>query len=485
MYRTDSLSKTTKAIAVVGALSLIAAIAIAGYSFFNPGFAGAGEESMTDMMSPAQQEAASEIAAEEVSKASNDASETSSASSATDNAESSDNDSQPSSASTTSEESSASTSGPSDAANQPSATSNSKGGAASGKEAIGTDEGAAASSAKDGKAESDADNPTATVYYFEYVNPDDPESLPDRPGIRLLGKHEVSDLEEGQQLHAWDYVVDIPGLFFWDGWPRYLTITKDASQNVIELYYMRLYNAEFTVNYYMMTGANLAADNWTDALNTGHVKFTKLGSETFKDQPIDEIIKGEAYEYKLDDMYVIDTYPAQIRLGTDPDNNVLNVLYTPATTTLPDEIEIPDELEAQPPESDSAAGSSGPLPGDETLDKDEAITLLPDDSSSGNGQVSSSTQSVGSGSIKDDFLGSPADRGELNVTDDLLTSPVTQDQADMTLDAYKTGQHAGSLAQTGDTLMPVIWVLIGIAIASGVTLIVIFARRAKSKAQPK
>lgn len=223
---------------------------------------------------------------------------------------------------------------------------------------------------------SPADNCSITLNYYEMVMFDDPDVPKDENGLRLMGTRTLSGFHEGQELTAWSYVVDIPGYFFWDGWPNRMVVSRDPSQNVYTLNYVRLWNSEYTVNYYLMTGADLTADSWSGALAPQDVEFTKLGSETFTNQRFDKLIVGDAYEYKIDDTYVIDTYPAQIRLGTDPDNNVINVLYTPSSTTLPDGIEIPDGIFDYNDQITTLPDAVEVPDGD--VNYDDQITTLPD-----------------------------------------------------------------------------------------------------------
>ena len=61
--------------------------------------------------------------------------------------------------------------------------------------------------------------------YYENVSYDDGDTEPDENGRVLLGSYELTDVHVGQTLNAWNYVVDIPGHFFWDGWPQNLTLT--------------------------------------------------------------------------------------------------------------------------------------------------------------------------------------------------------------------------------------------------------------------
>lgn len=307
---------------------------------------------------------------------------------------------------------------------------------------------------------------TATIRYVENLWEEDPNKPIDEDGRVVLGTHEVTGLHEGDVLHAWDYVVDIPGHFFFDGWPLDLTVSSDPAQNVMTLIYVKLWNCEYTVNYYMMEGADLTANNWADALKPEGVTFTKIASETVGDQIYDTLVKGDAYEYQVDGMYVIDTYPAEIRVGVDPDDNVINVLYTSSYAAGPDSVEVPEDY-AIP--GDSTTPDDAPMPDDGTFDKDDIIDILPD--------------GVGPGDeIYDDFLGTTVRPGELVVTDEMLQHPVNKEQATLTAQAYATGlQQNSGLAQTGDQLPWLIGVLVmGAAIVALAIGVVVLSRRSKS-----
>lgn len=166
-------------------------------------------------------------------------------------------------------------------------------------------------------------------------------------------------------------------------------------------------------------------------------------------------------------MYVIDTYPAQICLGTDPDNSVINVLYTPESTYLPDDLEVPNEV-TSPDNGDNGSGDGGEankpgdsttLPDDATLDKDDMIATLPDNIEVGSDEF-------------DDFLGSDTDRGELEVTDEMLANDkVNKEDAEKTIKAYETGLHNGQLASTGEELPILAAVSGGIALVAIIILI--------------
>ena len=277
---------------------------------------------------------------------------------------------------------------------------------------------------------SPADDCSITVNYYEIVNFDDPDVPKDENNLRLMGTRTLSGFHEGQELTAWSYVVNIPGYFFWDGWPNRMVVSRDPSQNVYTLNYVRLWNSEYTVNYYLMTGADLTADSWSGALAPQDVEFTKIGSETFTNQRFDKLIVGDAYEYKIEIPDGIFDYDDQI-------------------TTLPDAVEIPDQI----------------------FDHDDLITTLPDDV------------------IVEDFVGDGTDapgNGEagdnetVDITDDMLDNPTDKKDAEETINAYTTGvEKTMTLVDTGDRTIAVVGTLAGIAILAAIVFAVLAWRNRK------
>lgn len=311
---------------------------------------------------------------------------------------------------------------------------------------------------------SPADNCTITLQYFEIVHYEDPDKPVGNDKLHLMGTRTLDGFHEGEVVSIWSYVVDIPGHFFWDGWPASLTVSRDASQNVFTLNYFLLSNAEYTVNYYVMTGADLTANNWTDALAPEGVKFTKMGSEKFTNQRFDLLVKGDAYEYKLDNLYVIDTYPSEIRLGTDPDNNVINVLYVPGLSTLPDDVEITEKPSYD--DQMTTLPDSVEIP-DEQFNYDELITTLPDDVY---------VEDFASTEVID-----PDEDTTIEITDDMLAHPVDKAQAEEIINAYQTGvDHAQELSRTGNTTFGIVCTIAGIAVVAAVVLGVMVYRRRKN-----
>lgn len=332
----------------------------------------------------------------------------------------------------------------------------------------------------DAEASTDAAATTATIMYYENVSYDDGDVEPDEEGRVLLGTYELKDVHVGQTLNAWDYVVDIPGYFFWDGWPQNLTLGENPDDNVIKLFYFKLWNNEYTVNYYLMENADLSADNWKDALKPDDVKFIKMGSETFTDQRFDKLVKGDAYEYKIDGTYVVDTYPAEIRVGVNPDDNVINVLYVPDSPNIPDGVGVPDDTtkpndDATPPDDgsstpdgDTPSDSTTPpsLPSDTTFDKDEIETAVPNKDE-----------------VTNDFIASGDVQDKVEITDEMIENPVSKTDADYVKNVYETGLREGEkLAQTGDRTALAVVGAVAVTAAIAVAIAVARSHRGKKDA---
>lgn len=381
----------------------------------------------------------------------------------------------------------------------------------------------------DAEASTDAAATTATIMYYENVSYDDGDVEPDDEGRVLLGTYELKDVHVGQTLNAWDYVVDIPGYFFWDGWPQNLTLGENPDDNVIKLFYFKLWNNEYTVNYYLMENADLSADNWKDALKPDDVKFIKMGSETFTDQRFDKLVKGDAYEYKIDGTYVVDTYPAEIRVGVNPDDNVINVLYVPDSPNIPDGVKPPDD-ETKPDDSAGATGDATPPDGgttqpDDGTTPDNGAAPAPDDTTSPDGGEApdqsgednpsnelADSSNDGSASTPDDGTSAPSDRpndttfnkdeiegtipnkdevvndfiasgdahDKVEITDEMIENPVSKTDADYVKNVYETGLREGEkLAQTGDRTA--FAVVAAVAVTAGVVAAIAFTLRHRNQ----
>ncbi len=291
----------------------------------------------------------------------------------------------------------------------------------------------------------------ATIKYYENVTYEEPGIAPGEGNRYLLGTRTIDGLTKGDVLNAWDYVLDLEGFFFFDGWPANLTVSTNPDENVIELFYGRMWNNSYTVNYYLMEGADLSADNWGDALSPEGVHFTKFASETFDNQPFGELVEGDAYEYKINGTYAVDTYPPEIRVGSDADDNVINVLYVPESPRLPDDADIPD---AAPPADGSGSGNEGGIdnggnnggtgsavpepPADQSFTKDDFAALLPD----------SMTEQEAK-ELFEDFIGS-TEAEELSPEDEIAddaTKTVDPETAKKLIAVYNTGFEHGKADQ--------------------------------------
>lgn len=291
----------------------------------------------------------------------------------------------------------------------------------------------------------------ATIKYYENVTYEEPGIAPGEGNRYLLGTRTIDGLTKGDVLDAWDYVLDLEGFFFFDGWPVQLTVSTNPDENVIELFYGRMWNNSYTVNYYLMEGADLSADSWGDALAPEGVHFTKFASETFDNQPFGELVEGDAYEYKINGTYAVDTYPPEIRVGSDADDNVINVLYVPESPRLPDDADIPD---AAPPADGSGSGNEGGIdnggnnggtgsavpepPADQSFTKDDFAALLPD----------SMTEQEAK-ELFEDFIGS-TEAEELSPEDEIAddaTKTVDPETAKKLIAVYNTGFEHGKADQ--------------------------------------
>lgn len=334
------------------------------------------------------------------------------------------------------------------------AESSSNGAASSAQEVAGATSSGIQTATGNAQAD-DAGNCTVTLQYYENVNYEDPDVIPDEEGRVLMGTRVLTGLHEGDTIDTWDYVADIPGYFFFDAWPATLKVSIDPMQNIIKLFYFKAWDSEYTVNYYLIEGADLSADSWEGALGTGEIEFLKMGSQNFEHQRFDSLVKGDAYEYHVDGMYMVDSYPPEIRLTEQADDNVINVFYLPATDNLPDDIPDVDSPEAVEPDPAPEPGSpeAPTLPGDAVIDKDDLETILPDSST------------PGADEIIDDILGAE-DAVDTVVTDEMLENTIPKAEARKIAQAYRTGLHQGSeLAQTGDAA-PVVAVVLVIAAAA-------------------
>lgn len=347
---------------------------------------------------------------------------------------------------------------------------------------------------------------TVTVEYYENVTYEEPGIPPGEDNRYHLGTRVLTGFKEGDVLNAWDYVIKLPGFFFFDGWPGTLTVSSNPDENLIELFYFRLWSSSYTVNYYLLEGADLSADTWDEALEPEDVEFVKFGSEVFENQPYGELVEGDAYEYQIDGTYVVDAYPAEIRVGTDTDNSVINVLYVAASavppqgggagdgagpgtgnpttpsqpggsgggTSAPSNPGTPNAPSVTPPSAGDVPGSGDVIdPGSGDGAGGTPGTTLPGGSTGSGGAAAAPSRPAGTVTLPSDqtfnrdemsavlpndaarqeaselfrdFINSERAEGEMEITDEMLADTVDPTQARLIRAAYDTGFEQGQAA---------------------------------------
>lgn len=270
---------------------------------------------------------------------------------------------------------------------------------------------------------------TLTIIYTELISPETPDGSVE---AYEMGRYVVDGLHPGDVINVWDYVFDIPGHFFFDGSAASLTISSDNSKNVVELLYGVLQNSEFTVDYYVMDGADLTADTWSEALATDP-SFYKVGEQKFVNQTFNKEIVGSDFERDMDGLYAVGSYPSSIKLTEDPDENVINVLYVPAMTNLPSEWEIIEKPETPEGGTDSAVPPTTP---NEVL---VPTPILPDGSDIADFVAPPQQNELEGVAFSDGNIVEAASQQSITFTDDMVKNPITPQTAERYAQAYKTG----------------------------------------------
>lgn len=307
-----------------------------------------------------------------------------------------------------------------------------------------------------------------TFYYCEFVSYDDPTF--DHPsGQRLLHSHTVTGLNLGDQLDTWDYVANIEGYFFFDAIPARPVVVEDESQNGVELRYMNPHLNEYTINYYRIcdgeephgdaepetetahraTGENNDdSERLVETINGQKVAFDKIKSVTVDEQPCNIKVEGHSWAHELDDLMYLDSFPASIRLSTDPASNVINLVYADTMASLPDDTEVADKPE-NGSEPDSTPGETTPsTPDDSTTDGADDAT---DGDNPGNGSGDATGSDSDSSTDEDasdtvDTSANDAD-DDTNADDDTVVDDADNESSTTVLPA-----DDATLPQTGDPL---------------------------------
>lgn len=342
-----------------------------------------------------------------------------------------------------------------------------------------------------------------TFYYIELVHYHDPE-LNHPSGLRLLHTHTVTGLNVGDQLDTWDYVADLEGYLFFDAIPARPVVGEDEALNGVELRYMNPELNEYTVDYYRVrdgsdhidgdaeevapeisrgSDTNASNDRITEILGGQPVVFEKFKSVTVDCQPFNVKVHGDSLAHQIDNLMYLESYPSSIRVSTNAEDNVINLLYTDTMVSLPDDTEIPETPEeGSGPDNTPGNGGEGDgapdngnTPGDgsgSTPDGGDGSENAPDGGNtpgSGNGSESTpgegNTPGSGNGPIDipgsgADISGTPdddpeGDAGDNAPGDDNETQPDTglaPDAGDTTSpDEDAAGDETDSAGESSDT----------------------------------
>lgn len=313
----------------------------------------------------------------------------------------------------------------------------------------GTTDTTEASDASEVPIETPATDCVATIKYYENVTHEEPGIPPGEGNRYLLGTRVLTGLTEGEVLDAWDYVVDLPGFFFFDGWPAKITVSTNPDDNIFELFYFRVWSHSYAVNYYLMENADLNADSWSGALSSEDVEFTKFGSEVFSNRPYGELVQGDKYEYNLEGAYVVDSYPSEIRVGLGPEDEAINVLYV-RESDVPtnngsggwNKPDVPSETPGTSNPGNSSGSSS------DTSSQPSAPITLPENSDAGSaGALPSDMTKQEAADLFENYINEEQNNGEIEITDEMLDNPVEPERAREMRAAYDAGYQQAQTNQ--------------------------------------
>lgn len=204
-----------------------------------------------------------------------------------------------------------------------------------------------------------AGEPTSlTLSVYEIVFYDDP-SFDEPGGLRLMETKVIDGLKAGETVDLWNYVEMRDDFFFFDGWPRYITLSENPEENHAQLHYMRS-KSPSVVNYYLVGEASAAplakAAPIIDDVAGVPVSFWKMGSYQVQSLPLGAQIASEQCAVDLDGLVYLDADKDSIAVEPLAAANEINLFYTVDTaTTLPDDAPVEDASAADQP----GAGTEG------------------------------------------------------------------------------------------------------------------------------
>lgn len=315
-----------------------------------------------------------------------------------------------------------------------------------------------------------------TLSVYEIVFYDDP-SFNEPGGLRLMETKVIDGLKVGETIDLWDYVETHDDFFFFDGWPRYITLSENPEENRAQLHYMRT-KSPSVVNYYLVGEAGEAplmkAAPIIDDVEGVPVSFWKMGSYQVESLPLGVQIASEQCAVELDGLVYLDADKDSIEVEPLAASNEINLFYTVDTAaTLPDDVPVEDTtVTDRPGTSDSGTGDDS-------------------DAGDGSGDTGASTGTAGAGSSSEDDSTSESGAAEgsdggASADSDEAGQPSAGDaDGDATIviedePSPLAAAHEGvlTLPQTGDATAPLTGLL---ALAAGAATLIGFARHRSSR----
>ncbi len=343
-----------------------------------------------------------------------------------------------------------------------------------------------------------AQTTSLTVYYCEMVPYDEPIDHPSH--MRLIKSETFDGLTVGDTFEPWDYVQDITGYWFFDGWSENYVLSENPDENNLELHYFATQNNQATINYYIMSGDESArsADAAYQALDSEHavvdgedVLFTKIGESQLDGLRFDRFVHGDDHAVELENLMFVDSYPSSIQVCTNPENNVINLLYAPTLASLPDDMPADDAEAVEPPADNVPGDDSDASTPDNTPDTDEPIVDTPETDTPAD--APSDTEGDTNGEGAGDNSGNNAGNNAGESTDATPEgvgknegvaigdneTPLAANSADQN-DADATDKpDAAAMPQTGDPLE--VLIMAGIFVASSAATVLLMLRRRNAR----
>lgn len=315
----------------------------------------------------------------------------------------------------------------------------------------------------------DAQTTSLTVYYCEIMPFD--ESIDHPSNMRLLQTKTFDGLPVGETFNSWDYVENLDGYFFFDGWAESYVLSENPEENNLQLHYFATQNNSATVNYYIMSED--PTDDYetyqsfqSDLVEIGgeSILFTKLGEYQLEGLRFNRPVTGEDHAIAIDDLMFVESFPSSIQVSTSPEDNIINLLYAPALTTLPDDLLV-DEGSTTPPAVDEPVNDDNSV--DDSTSADDNESAGDSNNAGDNGSTDNSAEtdkpaqdapSAGSGESSNASSNAGATSSETpdaasGSTESTNTTPKSEAAANTSTPALNEAPNtASAMPQTGDSL---------------------------------